>query len=241
VALVRHLAALDAGEIRSRAAARWLSRRGPEGAARVLGELLGRAAEPGTAAALAALGEALGDARLLAYEWTAATYAAARSLELHGVAALLLSPAPHRPWTEPRDRADPAVARLTLGHKKSMGRLRRDPDLLARLVAEGDPDVVREVLRNPMLVEEDAVRIAARRPARPETLRCLHLDRRWRTRAAVRRALARNPYAETGMVLRILPTLALRDLEAIGADPALHPVVRETAGRLVGERRRRGG
>jgi hypothetical protein len=101
--------------------------------------------------------------------------------------------------------------------------------------------VVREVLRNPMLVEEDAVRIAARRPARPETLRLLHLDRRWRTRAAVRRALARNPYAETGMVLRILPTLARRDLEAIGADPAVHPVVRETAGRLAGERRGRGG
>jgi hypothetical protein len=238
-ALVRRLVALEEGAIRCRAAARWLSRKEPERVARLLGELLGRGGDAGAMAALAALGQALGDPPLLRYEWIAATYAAARALELPAVAALLLSPRPHRPWREPRDRSDPAMAQLTLGHKKSLGRLRRDPDLLARLAAEGDPEVVREVLRNPLLVEADAVRIAARRPARPDTLRCLYVDRRWRTRAAVRRALARNPYAETGMALRILPTLALRDLDEMGADPTLHPVVRETAARLAGERTRR--
>jgi hypothetical protein len=240
-ALVRRLLALEEGAIRVRAAARWLSRKGPERSALLLSALVGRGSDPGASAALSALGQALGDPRLLGYEWASATYAAARSLDLPAVAALLLSPAPHRPWREPRDRSDPLVARLTLGHKKALGRLRRDPDLLARLAAEGDPAVVREVLRNPLLVEADAVRIAARRPVRPETLRCLHQDRRWRNRAAVRRALARNPYAETGMALRILPTLALRDLDEIGADPTLHPVVRETAERLAGERRRRKG
>ena len=51
--------------------------------------------------------------------------------------------------------------------------MQKDPDFLARLAAEGAPEVVRELLRNPQLTEPFAVRIAARRPCRPETLRLL--------------------------------------------------------------------
>lgn len=239
--LVRRLAALEEGEIRARAAARRLGRLAPERAVALLDTLLAWGGEGDAVRALAAVGQALSDPLLVHYEWTAATYAVARDAGRGAVADLLLSPRPHRRYVEPLDRPDPVVAGLTLGHKKALARLRRDPDLLARLAAEGDPAVVREALRNPLLREEDVVRIAARRPARPETLRCLFLDRRWRTRPAVRRALARNPYAETGMALRILPTLARRDLGEIRADPSLHPKVREAAARLWSERKRSGG
>jgi ribonuclease D len=134
------------------------------------------------------------------------------------------------------------VARITLGHKKSFARLRRDPDLLARLAAEGDPAVIRELLRNPLVTEAEAVRIAARRPARPETLRLLHQDRRWRSRSAVRRALARNPFVETEIALHILPTLPARQVDEMAEDGTLHPLVREAARKLSearGVRRRR--
>jgi len=228
--------------MRARAVTRHLEDLGPDGAARVLGELLGRGVE-GSTVAVAAFGQALLDVEGgFAYEWKVELYASARGLGLDEVAALLLWPPPHRTWEEPRDKADPRLAHLSLGEKKTLARLRRDPDLLARLAAEGEPAVVRELLRNPLLTEDFAVRIASRRPVRPETLRCLYEERRWRTRAAVRRALARNPYVETGIALAILPMLALRDLIAIATDGALHVEVRAQARRVAaGRRGRRSG
>ncbi len=236
--LARRLAALEEGPIRARAAARGLARLPPDRAALIVGALMERG-ESATAA-LAAVGQALlDDGAGLDYEWMAGLYAAATACDLPHVAALLLAPSPQRAFEEPRDKADPKLSHLTLGHKKVLARRRRDPDFLARLAAEGDPAVVRELLRNPLLTEPLAVRIAARRPVRPQTLRCLFEDRRWRTRPAVRTALARNPFVETELALRILPTLPARELSEIATDATLHPAVRATAERLAEERARR--
>ncbi len=150
--------------------------------------------------------------------------------------ALLVSPPPRKAWTEPRDRPDPRLAHLTLGHKKALSRANRDPDLLARLAAEGEPSVVRELLANPQLTEEFVVRIAARRPCRPSTLRCICDARRWRARTAGALAVAKNPYAETGLALGLLPALGAAELREIADDGALHPLVRALADRLATRR-----
>jgi hypothetical protein len=242
-AFARRLSALEEGEIRAGAAGRHLARLEPGDAVELLAALLAAGAEGWGTPAVAAVGQALLEAGSpIDYEWRAAVYAEARERGLPHVAALFLSPRPLRAFEEPRDKADPAVARITLGHKKSFARLRRDPDLLARLAAEGDPAVIRELLRNPLVTEAEAVRIAARRPARPETLRLLHQDRRWRSRSAVRRALARNPFVETEIALHILPTLPARQVDEMAEDGTLHPLVREAARKLSearGVRRRR--
>jgi hypothetical protein len=154
------------------------------------------------------------------------------------VAALLVAPRPRRAWREPFDKADPRLAHLTLGHKKAMARAQRDPDLLARLAAEGDPVVVRELLRNPQLTEPFVVRIAARRPCRPGTLRCILESRRWRTRPAVALALVRNPYVETELALKLLPSLGASELRDVSRDGVLHPLVRAVAARIAAERAR---
>jgi DNA-directed RNA polymerase subunit F len=242
-AFARRLAALEEGAIRSGAAGRHLAALEPAAALELLDVLVATGEEGWSTAAVAAVGQALRDpGSAMGYEWRVAVYAAARERGLAHVAALFLAPRPRRRFEEPRDKADPAAARLTLGHKKSFARLRRDPDLLARLAAEGDPAVVRELLRNPLVTEAVAVRIASRRPARPETLRALFEDRRFRTRPAVRRALARNPYVETEIALHVLPTLPARLVGEIAGDATLHPAVREAAGRLREERRvKRGG
>jgi hypothetical protein len=96
--------------------------------------------------------------------------------------------------------------------------------------------VVRELLRNPLLTEPFAVRIASRRPVRPGTLRCIFEERRWRTRLPVRLALARNPYVDTGIALLILPTLPARELAGIADDGALHAEVRAQARRIAENR-----
>jgi hypothetical protein len=231
--LARRLASLEEGAIRARAAARLLVAIEPARAVLVLAALV-RAAAPEARVALAAAGQALSDPREdLPYPWLAEVYAAAVARGAAEVAALLVAPPPRRAWAEPFDKPDARLAHLTLGHKKAMARARRDPDLLARLAAEGEPVVVRELLRNPQLTEPFVVRIAARRPCRPETLRCIHEARRWRTRPAVAAALVRNPYVETEIALKLLPALGAGELREVSRDGVVHPLVRAVAARIL--------
>jgi hypothetical protein len=234
--LARRLAALDDGPIRTRAAARHLAALPGSAAARAVAALLADPA-PRARAVTSAVAAALADpAPDLPYDQRAAIYEAATESGLAEVAALLVAGPPLRAWDPPRER-DARLAALTLGHKKALARADRDPDLLARLAAEGEPPVVRELLANPMLTEAFAVRIAARRPCRPETLRLLAGAPRWRTRRAIARAIARNPYAQTEVAIRLLAVLPGGDLAELAADGAVHPLVRATASRLVRSRR----
>ena len=168
----------------------------------------------------------------LSYEVRAALYAAAAEHGLTEVTSLFLSPPPLKAWTPPRDPPDARLAHLSLGHKKALARVQKDPDLLARLAAEGAPEVVRELLQNPQLTEPFAVRIAARRPCRPETLRLLAESRRWRTQPAVAMAVARNPYTEPAVSLKLLGFLAKANLQDLGRDGKVHPLVQALAQRL---------
>jgi hypothetical protein len=234
--LASRLAALEEGPIRARAAARHLAALRGDVAAHAVAALLADA-EPRARAVAGAVAAALADpGPELSYDQLAAIYEAAAEGGLVEVTALLVAAPPLRPWTPPRDR-DARLASLTLGHKKALARADRDPDLLARLAAEGDPPVVKELLANPALTEAFAVRIAARRPCRPETLRLLADATRWRTRPAIARAIARNPYAETEVAVALLARLPGSDLAELGADGAVHPLVRATAARLARARR----
>ena len=234
LALVRRLAALEEGAIRSRAAARHLAALEPRTAVALVAALVRTSTTPGGRAALAAVGQAfVGPRSGLPYAWLADVYAEATERGATEVAALLVAPRPQRAYEEPRDKADPRLAHLTLGHKKAKARAQRDPDLLARLAAEGDPVVVRELLRNAQLTEPFVVRIAARRPCRPETLRCVFEQRRWRTRTAVALALARNPFVETELALKLLGGVGTAELREIARDGVLHPLVRAVAARIA--------
>jgi hypothetical protein len=235
--LARRLAAFEEGTLRTRAAARLLSALEPARAVEVLVGWVRASASAEPRLALAAAGQALvAGWEELPYPWLAEVYAVATARGAAEVAALLVAPPPQRPYEEPRDKADPRLAHLTLGHKKAMARAQRDPDLLARLAAEGEPTVVRELLRNAQLTEPFVVRIASRRPCRPQTLRCIFEARRWRTRTAVALALARNPYVETDLALKLLPGLAAAELREIARDGVLHPLLRAVAARIAGER-----
>jgi hypothetical protein len=237
-ALVQRLLALDEGPIRARAAARALAQGEPEETALALAALC-RGGGIEERAALRAVGQAfLEPVEELTYRVRAALYAAAAARELTEVTSLFLSPPPRMAYVPPRDKPDARLAHLSLGHKKAAARMQKDPDLLARLAAEGAPEVVRELLRNPQLTEPFAVRIAARRPCRPETLRLLAEAPRWRTRPAVALAIARNPYAEPAVALKLLGFLARADLADLGEDGAVHPLVRALAAGLAAGRER---
>lgn len=49
-------------------------------------------------------------------------------------------------------------------------------------------------------------------------------------------AVVRNPWAEPGLALKLLPALPLGELADLAADGALHPLLRATAARLRARR-----
>ncbi len=130
-------------------------------------------------------------------------------------------------------RADARVTSLPLGVMKTRARLTTNPDELERLAIVSNASVIREVLKNPRLTEPLVVRIAARRPARPEPLVEIWRATRWSVRPAIRRALAFNPYLPPEVGAKILPLLSRIDLEELKGDASVHPVLREQAARLV--------
>jgi hypothetical protein len=236
LALAQRLGALPEGPIRARAAARAIERGDPEATALALAALA-RSSGAATRAALLAVGQAFLDPGAeLSHGVRAALYAAAAEHGLTEVTSLFLSPPPLKAWSPPREPPDARLAQLTLGHKKALARMQKDPDLLSRLAAEGAPEVVRELLQNPQLTEPFAVRIASRRPCRPETLRLLAESRRWRTQPAVAMAVARNPYTEPAVALKLLGFLGKADLGDLARDGAVHPMIQALAMRLVRSR-----
>lgn len=126
-------------------------------------------------------------------------------------------------------KADAQAFSQTLGHLKSLARLTRDPDQLARLSAMSNPTVVRNALINPKLTEQGVVRMASRRPARPEPFLEIWASPRWSSRPAVRRALVFNPYLPLEVGVKIVPLLSDADLRELASAGSLHPALRAQA------------
>ncbi len=135
-------------------------------------------------------------------------------------------------------RADQRLFTLPLGVLKSRARLTKNPDELSRLAVASNALVIREVLKNPRLTEELVVRIASRRPARPEPLEEIWRSPKWNTQPAIRRALVFNPYLPPEVGVKIVPTLAQTDLKELSRDTQVHVSLRELAGRLMTSARR---
>lgn len=234
--LVSKLRALSAdSEIAWRAAARELLVLDPDQVIARLGEVI-TLARTGDASARAALGplttclRAEPHLRLRAPEL-------AHVAERVGppVAAALFADGPAQLSLDPgvAAKADAQAFTLTLGHLKTLARVTRDPDQLARLCSMSTPDVIRNALMNPRLTEPGVVRIAARRPSRPEPLIEIWRSAKWSTRYPVRRALVFNPYLPIEVGAKIVPLLVDEDLRELASAGALHVALREQARILV--------
>ena len=141
--------------------------------------------------------------------------------------------------TDAAARADAKLFTSPLGVLKTRARITRNPDELSRLAVASNASVIREVLKNPRLTEDLVVRIAARRPARPEPLEEIWRSPRWNRQPAVRRALVFNPYLSPDVAVKIVPLMSVTDLRELATDRNVHLSVRELAGRLSASARRR--
>ena len=122
----------------------------------------------------------------------------------------------------------PMDRNVTMGEKRwfASGNDRR---ILDRLLLDNEPLVIQKLLLNPLLQTSDVLTIATRRPTKPELLREIVLSEKWIREHEVREALVQNPYIETGMALKLVPTLNAKVLRKLRFATDLHPTVCESA------------
>jgi hypothetical protein len=114
---------------------------------------------------------------------------------------------------------------LTLGERKSLART-PDRDTMQRLAADPHPDVIHRVLCNPRVLEDDVVRMAARRPGRSDVLAEIARSTRWVHRPRVRMALVLNPATPAEIAVRIAGLLLRPELEMVAHSPHVPAAVR---------------
>ncbi|MCB9727003.1 MAG: hypothetical protein H6744_05965 [Deltaproteobacteria bacterium] len=130
---------------------------------------------------------------------------------------------------------DEVLESLTLGERKAKART-YDAQMLARLVYDSDPHVVRILLSNPRVTEALVLKLAARRPNRGVMLHEIAMAPRWLARPAIQRALMLNPYSPVRLTVTLLPLLAPHELNEVCEDKSLHPLSSATARLLLGLR-----
>lgn len=107
-------------------------------------------------------------------------------------------------------RGSLAHAGETLGRRKSLARTVTG-DLLLQILDDPHPDVIRNALVNPRLLEAHVVRVAARRPVPPAVLDAVAKSR-FISAHAVRRALVLNPDCPPKLACRLIATMTAADL-----------------------------
>ena len=128
-----------------------------------------------------------------------------------------------------------AMIDTSLGLRKAYAR-GADRFKIDRLLFDTNPAVIRNLLRNPRIVEQDVVRIAAMRPTRPDVIHEIHCNERWISRYAVKKAIVFNEYAPLDIALALLPHLLRPDLFDASNTALLSPELKDAARRLLDDR-----
>jgi hypothetical protein len=120
---------------------------------------------------------------------------------------------------------------LTVGERKSLAR-RPNRRAFDKLLADPHPLVIRQLLENPRLTEDDVVRMVARRPARLEVLETIAQNGRWLSRPRVRLAVLFNPGSPTAMTMPLLSVCTRNELLDVSRSSDSSMVLRNAAHEL---------
>jgi hypothetical protein len=226
--LVSVLGGLLGTELRTGYVRSALTGLGPEQVADLLTVTLSHveARSPGHAELLQALSLALSDPGFTPLREAARAVLAGRG---QAVTARMLHPAPEGEGDDEATRVpDFGTGRpITLGERKSLAR-RTDRDLIARVLRDPHPDVIRILLGNPGLTEQDVVRLAARRPVLGDVLREVFRAPRWVVRYRVKLTLVLNPNTPIDVALQLAPHLTRQDRQRVARSPELAEALRQT-------------
>lgn len=114
---------------------------------------------------------------------------------------------------------------LTLGERKALAR-KPDREMTERLLRDPHPDVIRMLLCNPKVTEEDVLSVAARRPCRPDVLTEIARTPRWTHRPRIRMALVLNPDTPLDVTAPLLGLLVRQELRLVATSTTVAPAVR---------------
>jgi hypothetical protein len=117
---------------------------------------------------------------------------------------------------------------LTLGERKALAR-RPNRANFDKLLADPHPDVVRLLLENPRLTEDDVLRMASKRPAFPAILVELARHAAWSSRPRVRLALVLNPRTPPELAILFASLLGRPELESVSLATNLPRAVLDAA------------
>lgn len=124
---------------------------------------------------------------------------------------------------------------LTLGERRSLAR-RPNRRAFDKLLSDPHPMVIHQLLSNPKLTEDDVIRIAARRPGRPETLRAVAGSPKWMSRSRVRLSLILNPRTPPEIAMPLLAVCKRTELRDVIGSSEANRVLRATALELYAKR-----
>jgi hypothetical protein len=186
----------------------------------------GELAEPMAREVLVPLADALLDERVAGTVQRLREEAAGHSLLALGrlvratpIGALTSSVAPTRSASpvNPDDEHVPDYGRgrtLTLGERKSLAR-RPDRATVEKLVRDPHPEVIRKLLANPRLTEDDVVRLVSKRPSRADILAAVARSPKWVRRTRVRLALLLHPDLPSELASPIIGLLVRQELRLV--------------------------
>jgi hypothetical protein len=140
----------------------------------------------------------------------------------------LLYDAPEGPSEDARTSVVPDFGKgrpVSLGERKTLART-RDRQLIDRVLRDPDPDVIRILLKNPALTEENVVRLCSLRPVAGAVLDAVFIQPQWVVRYRVRLALALNPHTPETIGLQLVPHLTPADRKAVGQTAQISERVR---------------
>jgi hypothetical protein len=107
---------------------------------------------------------------------------------------------------------------------------------IAGYLHDTSPRVIRALLENRRLAEEDVLIIAKRKNLPPDILTMVFRDRRWAESYPIRLALARNPRSPLSVSLNIARYLRIFDLEEITRSHVIPLVFRHKVEMIINER-----
>jgi hypothetical protein len=142
----------------------------------------------------------------------------------------------------PREKALWAQIRdMTAGERIKLA-LKGNKEARMILLRDANPQIQRLVLQNPRISEEEILMVAKDRNTDEEILAILSDHRDWTKIYGLRMALVENARTPVAKALRLLATLAEKDLARLARSKNVPNVVAVTARRLLFQlRERRGG
>lgn len=216
-----------------------LERRPLSVAAEALNELAGRAeqADPLAREALAAAAPLLADRALEPLTLALRGEASARALLPLERLLRFTRGAPAAEQAEERKVALTSRGGrvLTLGERRALAR-RPSRSAFDGLLRDPHPMVIRNLLQNPRLTEDDVVRVATRRPAYPDVIAEIARHPVWSARPRVRLSIALNPGSPPEVTIPFLRLLMRGELAEVAESSHLPALVRAAARELLARR-----